>query len=407
VNNKKTLLIVSGGIEAIPGIQKAKELGLHVVVSDGNQNAPGFAFSDDNIIASTYDAEATWKAVQEYQRNNGSIHGVVCVAADVPYTVAYIADKLGTPGIPVEAALLSMDKLAMKEKFREKGIPIPWFCEVISADEVCNHLKNHAELIIKPVDSRGARGVQRINESSDITEAFNEAKVNSPSSRVMIEEFLSGHQISTESVIFDNLESTPGFSDRNYEFLEKFAPHIIENGGTMPSLLLDEDRKAISDLAISAGRALGVSRGTVKGDMILTPEGPKIIELATRLSGGWFATNQITLATGIDLVKMAIRIAIQEPIEVPAKYPECTSALAIRYYFPLPGRVISITDTKHLLQQEWVCKHDIYVKEGDIIEPVTNHTKRAGYVITIGKDRAEAVQRAESVVQSVEIKTQS
>jgi biotin carboxylase len=300
-----------------------------------------------------------------------------------------------------------MDKLAMKEKFREKGIPIPWFCEVMSAEEVRNHLNVYAELIIKPVDSRGARGVQRINKSSDIAEAFNEAKVNSPSFRVMIEEFLTGHQISTESVIFDDQESTPGFSDRNYEFLEKFAPHIIENGGTMPSLLPDADRKAISDLAIAAGRALGVSRGTVKGDMILTPEGPKIIELATRLSGGWFATNQITLATGIDLVKMAIRIAIQEPIEVPAKYPECTSAVAIRYYFPLPGRVISITDTKHLLQQEWVCKHDIYVKEGDIIEPVTNHTKRAGYVITIGKDRAEAVQRAESVAQSVEIKTQS
>jgi biotin carboxylase len=406
MDNKKTLLIISGGIEAIPGIRKAQELGLHVVVSDGNSQAPGFAFADDTIIASTYDAEATWKAVQEYQQSNRRIDGVICVAADVPYTVAYIADKLKSAGIPLQSALLSMDKLAMKEKFREQGIPIPWFCQVKSAEEVTNHFKQHNELIIKPVDSRGARGVQRVNQQSNIDEAFAEAKENSPSGRVMIEEFLSGHQISTESVIFNELESTPGFSDRNYEFIEKFAPHIIENGGTMPSTLCKSDREAISDLAIAAGRALGVTRGTVKGDMILTPEGPKIIELATRLSGGWFATNQITLATGIDLVKMAIRIAINEPIEVPEKYPVCNYGVAIRYFFPIPGRVVSISDSANLLKQDWVCKYDLYVKVGDTIESVTNHTKRAGYVIAIGKDRAEAVQRAEQIAQNIEIRTQ-
>ena len=32
-------------------------------------------------------------------------------------------------------------------------------------------------------------------------------------------------------------EHTPGFSDRNYEFLETYAPHIIENGGELPSHL--------------------------------------------------------------------------------------------------------------------------------------------------------------------------
>ena len=405
MNNKKTLLIISGGIEAIPGIQKAKELGLHVVVSDGNAQAPGFAYADDTIIASTYDAEASWKAVQEYQKTHHRIDGVVCVAADVPYTVSFIADKLRSPGIPLQSALLSMDKLAMKEKFRENGIPIPWFFEVKSSEEVYTHLKKYNELIIKPVDSRGARGVQRINLQSKIEEAFIEAQENSPSGRVIIEEFLTGHQVSTESVIFDDLESTPGFSDRNYEYLDKFAPHIIENGGTMPSTLSKSDREAISDLAISAGRALGVTRGTVKGDMILTPEGPKIIELATRLSGGWFATNQITLATGVDLVKIAILIAINSPIEVLEKYPLCYSGVAIRYFFPLPGKVISITDSSNLLQQDWICKYDIYVKEGDQIEIITNHTKRAGYVITLGKDRTEAVHRAELVVKNIEIIT--
>ena len=47
----RTLLIVSGGIEAADAAKRAKELGLHVVVSDMNPNAPGFEFADDRLIA--------------------------------------------------------------------------------------------------------------------------------------------------------------------------------------------------------------------------------------------------------------------------------------------------------------------------------------------------------------------
>ena len=112
----KTLLIISGGSEAIPGIQKAKEMGLYVVVSDGNKNAPGFAFADDRIIASTYDIELTVKKSKDYN-NLRKIDGVMCMASDVPLTVASVAKELSIPGITIESAMLSSDKIAMKDKF--------------------------------------------------------------------------------------------------------------------------------------------------------------------------------------------------------------------------------------------------------------------------------------------------
>jgi xanthine/CO dehydrogenase XdhC/CoxF family maturation factor len=42
-----TLLIVSGGIEAADAAKRAREMGLHVVVSDIDPNAPGFALAGD------------------------------------------------------------------------------------------------------------------------------------------------------------------------------------------------------------------------------------------------------------------------------------------------------------------------------------------------------------------------
>ena len=55
----KTLLIVSGGIEAADAARRAREMGLHVVVSDLDRLAPGFAFAHDRLIANVYGPEET------------------------------------------------------------------------------------------------------------------------------------------------------------------------------------------------------------------------------------------------------------------------------------------------------------------------------------------------------------
>lgn len=45
------------------------------------------------------------------------------------------------------------------------------------------------------------------------------------------------------------------------------------------------------------------------------------------------------------------------------------------------------------------------IANGDIVEPVTNYTKRAGFVITTGETQKQAVERAEQVVESIRIET--
>ena len=132
----KTIWIVGGGVEAIPGIILAKKLGLNVVVSDGNPNAPGLKFADKSIIASTYDIESTVNAAYEYHQNVNPIDGVICIATDVPLTVASIAEKLSLPGITTETARKCSDKFLMKETLLAAGIPIPWFSLVKSVSEL-------------------------------------------------------------------------------------------------------------------------------------------------------------------------------------------------------------------------------------------------------------------------------
>ena len=82
----RTLLFVSGGIEAVPAIARAKQMGLRVAVSDGAADAPGMRLADERIVASTYDVEGTVAAARRVR-----LDGVICVASDVPQTVAGVA----------------------------------------------------------------------------------------------------------------------------------------------------------------------------------------------------------------------------------------------------------------------------------------------------------------------------
>ena len=404
----KTLLIISGGIEAVPGIQLAKEMGLYVVVSDGDPIAPGFEYADDTIIASTYDVNETVQKAKQYHETVRKIDGVMCIGSDVPLTVASVAKELSLPGIPVEVAELAMDKIAMKIFFKTAGLPIPDFIEIHGYDELANTVENWGyPIVIKPVDSRGARGVLKLTEKVDLQWAWNHSKKNSPTGRVMLEKYLEGPQISTEAIIVNGIGYPIGFSDRNYEFEDKFSPFIIENGGGFPSNIAAHYQNSISKMAIKAGLSMGITNGIAKGDMVLTKNGPKVIEIAARLSGGWFSTDQIPLGLGIDLIGSAIKLALDEKINEKELLPKYHKGVAIRYFFPKPGIVKEINISKKYENINWIHRVRVFVEPGDKIEEVTNHTKRAGFVITTGKTCEIAVERAINFANSVRIDTVS
>ncbi len=407
-HRNKTLLIVSGGIEAVPGIITAKKMGLYVVVSDKDPKAPGFLYADAKIIASTYEVGETVKAATLFNNTVRSLDGVMCVAADVPHVVASVAKELELPGIPLQSAQLATDKLAMKEKFAEDCIPIPWFKQVNSTDHLFELTKIRGyPLVLKPVDSRGSRGVLLLTDKVDLAWAFSESQKHSPSNRVMVEEFLDGPQISTESIVLDGQAYTPGFADRNYELLKRYAPNIIENGGELPSFLSQCVQTSVAELVNNAARSMGITNGVVKGDIVVNKDKAYVIELAARLSGGYFCTHEIPLNTGVDFVKQAILLALGEKPDPDELKPKFQKGVAQRYLFPKPGRVVNISGVEEVSGRQEIALCEIRVQVGDIIKPIQNHPGRAGVVIATGKNREEAKQAAIDAVNTIKISTTS
>ena len=397
--NDKTIMIIGAAQEHCLGIKAAHGLGLSVFVTDGNLNSPGFSEADDFAVASTYDPETTLKVARDYIARGGRIDGVMTLAADVPYTVAYVAEGLGLPSIGLESALNASEKIRMKERFREKSVSMPLFREVADV----KHLLEVSEefelpIVVKPVDSRGGRGVQLIKDKAQLPTAYAVAHSYSPTGRVMVEQYLPGPQLSTEGFMLDGKAYIPAVFDRNYEYLERFAPFIVENGGEMPSIYSQEYWDEVHVVMKQAALALGIEAGVVKGDLVIHNGQVKVIEIAARLSGGFFGTVATPVSCGVDLIKTNINLCLGNEIDPKDLDHKLERAAAIRFAFPELGRVKCMTGLDQVLQDP-ACRYaHVFVKGGDVIQPITNHPGRPAVVVAEGSCLEGAIYNAKRLI---------
>ena len=402
----RTLVVLGASSDQLFLIRTAREMGLSVLAFDQNPASPGFREANEHATVSTRDVPAICAALDEHaaRPDTAPIAGVMTMGSDIPEIVSAVAAHLGTPGIDPESARIATDKFAMKERFRERDVPIPWFEEIGSVDELRHITEARGfPLVIKPIDRSGSRGVFQLRPGDDLDRLFGEARDVSFSGRVQVEEYLPGLQISTESVLWNGRAFTPGFADRNYEMNERFAPQVMENGGWVPSILGAKGRRAVERVVEQASLALGVTNGVTKGDVVMTPDGPKIIEVAARLSGGDFCESLVPLGTGVNYVRCAIQIAIGEAPNLEELEPKFDHAVANRYFFPEPGRLVSIEGADEVRAQDWIEKLEFWYEPGDDLPEITSHAHRFGVFIATGPDRKTVQERVDWVYETVRI----
>jgi biotin carboxylase len=402
----RSIFFVGAGVESLPGITLAKSMELTVVASDIDPKAPGLQAADYAVLADAYSAEETLSAVRAVTESTGlKLNGVISLGVDAPLTVASVASFFGLKGVSIQTARLSSDKLLMKEQFQRSQLPIPRFAKAVGGDDIKDYRDLWRRVVVKPVDSRGARGVLKIDSHSEIDPnwAFHYAKGFSPSGRVMVEEFLEGPQVSTESLVVDGVAHTLGLADRNYGDFSRFSPHIIEDGGHLPTQLSSDTRFAILKLIQEAADSIGLANGVIKGDIVVSNGQPHIIEVAARLSGGYFCTHEIPLSTGVNFVGHAIRQALGESINAIDLKARLDCAVAQRYLFPSPGRVRSVSVPSWIGADPDVQLFELRIGVGDIVPEPVHHPSRSGVVITTGKSVEDAIRKAERVIASIDL----
>ncbi|HEV7369291.1 ATP-grasp domain-containing protein [Arenibaculum sp.] len=94
----------------------------------------------------------------------------------------------------------------------------------------------------------------------------------------------------------------------------------MELGATMPAQIDEATRRDVVDHARTAVEALGLDLGLFHVEVIVTPEGPRLLEANARLMGALMPLLYRNL-TGADIYESAARIHVGDPADPPAPPP--------------------------------------------------------------------------------------
>lgn len=390
---RANLLVLGGGNDQCEAIQELKTLGYRTVCVDQDSEALGAQFADKFAQVSTRDLENLLAFCLSEAESGNRIEGIITLGTDIPHISSRLARSLNLPGIAPKTADLLIDKIRAKEHWASSGVATPRFTQVRCAEDARKFIADSPdqEYVLKPADSSGSRGVFQLSQRNfhQLEETLAETETFSKSKRFLLEEFIPGHQLSTESIVQNGKVTTYGFADRNYEWMELLFPRIIENGGTMPSTLTPHQRREVDKLLERACQAIGLSTGIIKGDLVLSLAGePMLIELAARQSGGQFSTRLIPLSSGLSAVGLGAKVALGEEIQDADLTPSKTDWVANRYFIARPGQLKSLSGFEELAFMSGITEVRTLVEPGATVPPIRSHADRLGFFIAHSDSRS-------------------
>jgi biotin carboxylase len=397
-----TVLFVGAGRHQRRAIEQALVRGLRVVAVDRNAEAPGLAVAD---VAEVVDFTSIDEVVEVARRLG--VDGALTVSADraVP-VVAAVAEKLGLPGIGTATARLLTHKRAMRDALGSADLPQPPYASLRSVDDVDAALAAVPfPAVLKPVDSGGQRAVFRIDSRDELERDLGEAVAESPTGEALLEGFVEGIELNGIVIARGGEPALITLSDRLRPPGIGFGVGWIH---VYPPSIPPAQLQLSGEVAVEAVGALGLRDAIAFPQLIASPDGGvSVVEVAARIPGGQMA-DLVRHAVGVDLVDVALRQALGEPVPDEVALPRYTQPLAIRFFTaqpgPLPtGEVTRIGSLDAVLASEGVVQADTYLQLGETIRPVRRDGDRRGYVIAVGDTPEEALARAEAASTRLEV----
>ena len=209
---------------------------------------------------------------------------------------------------------------------------------------------------------------------------------------------MNGPEVSVETLTVNGVCHVIQITDK----ITTGSPHFVEMGHTQPSQLSDEIKDEIAKVAKLANKAVGITNGPSHTEIIVTKEGPKIVELGARLGGDCITTHLVPLSTGVNMVESCIKIALGDTPDISVKY---NKGSAIRYLSCNEGVIEEINGIDKAKSLEGVCQVSIVHNVGENVSEIKSSADRVGFVVAQGNSSIDAVNKCNKAVGVINILT--
>lgn len=306
---KRKVLMLGGSHFQVPSILKAKEMGYYVITCDYLPENPGHKFADEFHNVSTTDKNK----VLQLARKLG-IDGIVCYASDPSApTAAYVSEEMGFPTSPYKSVEILSNKDLFRDFLKKNNFTVPKAKGYSNYEEAKEDFKSFKKpVMIKPVDSSGSKGVNKINSIKDLHASVVLALSYSRVKRFIIEEYVEklGYQIAGDGFSVDGKLVFRAFANEHFE--SNGVNPFVPIGESWPYNMPERIHQKVHDEVQRLIKLLNMKSGAYNFDIrIDNNENVIIMELGPR-NGGNLIPQVTKYATGVDMVEFTIKAAMGE-----------------------------------------------------------------------------------------------
>jgi biotin carboxylase len=212
---------------------------------------------------------------------------------------AYLREHLRIPGMGLTTIRYFRDKLAMRGKAKESGIPVPEFIHVLNHQALNDFMARvKPPWLLKPRSQASGIGMKKISEPAELWPYLEQ--LGDAQSNYLLEQFVPGDVFHIDSIV----------DERQIVFAEAHAYgtpplNTSHDGGVFTTRTLPRDSteaKSLYRLNRDVIESLGLVRGVTHTEFLRAREDGKFyfLEIAARV-GGAYISDVIEAATGINL----------------------------------------------------------------------------------------------------------
>lgn len=391
----KKLMVLGATYTQVPLIRTAKRLGYYTIVAGIEGNYPGIAEADEACFVDIRDPHAVLKEAKRL-----GIDGIATCCMDMPVrALGYTAEQMGLVGLTEHAALLSNQKLAMKEAFVRGGVKSPLFCKVSGEEELLRAWETLPHpVILKAVDLQASRGIYVCSSLEELREAYRGAMALTREDFCIVEQFVKGVDIGAQAFVYQGeiLFILP----HNDEVFTGSANKPI--GHSAPLKATPEMTAEVKHQCELAIRAIGLNNCAVNIDLIRADDGQiYMIELTGR-AGATCLPELVSLYYGVDYYAMIVEMAmgVDPRIRFNGR-PGTETPNASRFLMaPKNGVVKSIRcDAKG----DDIALLDLYAKPGDEVHVFEDGKDRIGQTVVFGKSLDHCFARLDEISAALKV----
>jgi len=396
-------MIIGAGENQVPIITRARQQGFYTIVVSVSGDYPGF-----NVCDKSYEIDVRKKEDILNIAREEKICGILTDQTDMPVTtVAYVAEKLGLPGIGYNCALNFTNKYMMRQCCENIGVQIPKYYQASSLEEAWKYVfRIGFPLILKPVDCQGSRGVHRVDNRDNFKDKFINAKSYSKIGFVIIEEFCQGREIVVEGFASDSRFFNLIIGD-SYDF--ELEGLIIPKKRIFPTCLKDSLRQKVLQINHRLVKGMGLKFGITHSEYLVNENTGEIrlVEIAARGGGVFISSDLIPLACGIDVNDLFIKIVTGEHVPHNLNRISNNASAYICFYLP-KGRIHKVSGVEKVISLKGVQKACLEnIKVGKQINQMSDKTMRLGPILVAGENRKKIQEIINKIQETLIIEVET